>query len=1341
MGSGVTKLAKKPPQSKNLKVPLHIAIQAVIILQTNIRVFLAKKKLENLRHDRNHAEKQAHEYLQSVKKTKNNNNNNNAVSKKRNALSRKSISAGSDDDGMSFISRRPVSSHTPGSRRATASSASQRFFPSVSQTSQRMVSASRKHPIGGIGSNVSPFNNLLRSDLAQRLAGNPNIFAASTDVIYPFLGYVIKSRVNSTRRKLFINICHSPKVNRIICSPVREWTDTSHHDDDGARVAVDVSLVDVVIPSVIFDEIFVYQEKSASMVALDEMKRIELSTACVAYLNNLYSETGNGVDSQDEDNDDGFGMSNDDGEDGANSKQFCSTQFKLPRIKRAYVGILTPLFLTFDDEKEETSVAYLEPFRLSLALTTVSADVSFPPEVSYDMAMAWSSVHETSSLVQSSVKPASTNKRVSSLLDSSDEEDETSHELEKHQKEYLSNLQRFKTGMRVYVEITHGVLYLYRRRADHNDNNASTTNSKEPPSLKNGPLLGNSTNTPLIPGGEEELARILLSSYDMSPAVDAKNDLFFLHFDPVLQDKDSGYGEHGNPFFIPPTEAASGHAAAAEAAAYPTAGAMPNLIAPKYQQDTYFGPNDRFPESGGHNPAMHGRHVNRLASSINTTFTLQFRSYSELLAWQMFFEQHLTFLEESKRRWAMNTCQSVRFHRAHHSLFALPVPKGTWLIEKVNDQIRRKVFARLDRGYVLLFASENINQNPLELILLRGMRLDVQHRKIVRLRKFMTRLLLRPHDATHAQTSSIPGSRQFFIRGDGDSDNDIKIFVANFEQQIDFADAQMTALRIVYLEDAKALQYHRHIQHTILAFQVEALITVPESQTSDDDSDIEEQVVKAGIFERFFRVIRPHHSHATNLSTQQENATTSLQAGGKKKNANANNKRDSKDVSQGASVKEGGGAFFLPAENNNSSFSKDSISNNHNDGEKKDNAILWQELLCQQFDNFPAKPFKCDLILLAETKLMLLYHEMKLLAVVNVTRCLEKIMKKRERKADSLPSSPVKPGVSFASQSSNFTPAKLQQQTGAPAVKAVQLYRLDSSDDEDDNASDRDYNEFDADLSIDLTAALSSVTATAAATPGTQHGASASLNVVPRMGNSDPAGGANNILPPIIGNDDPNQYFIELLAYDGYVLNYSKLLRFFIYLMRLFIRRTYRLKMKCREDYETWVAIILAKVSPDGNASHLHALLSPGGPMLDSPMLRQPSNMNLKEDQLLRPELVSDDERNSSANGRNDLRGVVIDFDATKKYTKSLRANEKVLGSGIVLKHEKVMSHLQAASAPKQRRILLVTDLPRLVFIDTIGSIVRGHLDLQAESKMELKTVWITIFILYYFGFKHFQIV
>ncbi len=113
------------------------------------------------------------------------------------------------------------------------------------------------------------------------------------------------------------------------------------------------------------------------------------------------------------------------------------------------------------------------------------------------------------------------------------------------------------------------------------------------------------------------------------------------------------------------------------------------------------------------------------------------------------------------------------------------------------------------------------------------------------------------------------------------------------------------------------------------------------------------------------------------------------------------------------------------------------------------------------------------------------------------------------------------------------------------------------------------------------------------------------------------------------------------------------------------------------------------------------------------------------------PNLFKEDEDEEEEETEPPLPEIVIEADAMKKYARLLRVNEKVIGSGVVLKHEKTLLTKDSSIAPKQRRVLLVTDAPRMIFIDTIGSIVRGHVELQNDPKNEVKVVRSLYFYIY----------
>lgn len=83
---------------------------------------------------------------------------------------------------------------------------------------------------------------------------------------------------------------------------------------------------------------------------------------------------------------------------------------------------------------------------------------------------------------------------------------------------------------------------------------------------------------------------------------------------------------------------------------------------------------------------------------------------------------------------------------------------------------------------------------------------------------------------------------------------------------------------------------------------------------------------------------------------------------------------------------------------------------------------------------------------------------------------------------------------------------------------------------------------------------------------------------------------------------------------------------------------------------------------------------------------------------------------------------LAIDPEATKKYYRVLRKDERVICSGLVFKIEKLGS--AGTATHKQKRILVLTDNPRLIFLDTIGNIVRGHLELSKDGKTDAKMVF-----------------
>lgn len=131
----------------------------------------------------------------------------------------------------------------------------------------------------------------------------------------------------------------------------------------------------------------------------------------------------------------------------------------------------------------------------------------------------------------------------------------------------------------------------------------------------------------------------------------------------------------------------------------------------------------------------------------------------------------------------------------------------------------------------------------------------------------------------------------------------------------------------------------------------------------------------------------------------------------------------------------------------------------------------------------------------------------------------------------------------------------------------------------------------------------------------------------------------------------------------------------------------------------------------------------------------------MKEDSLSSPTKTTDSPAKAVANSlavfqsKQNIRGNNpadsiernIDNNATKKFFRLLRDGEKVIASGMVQKWEPKPKG--AFAAPSSKRIVVLTTTPRVLFLDPIGNIVRGHIELPpqvgatAATKVEYRHV------------------
>lgn len=185
------------------------------------------------------------------------------------------------------------------------------------------------------------------------------------------------------------------------------------------------------------------------------------------------------------------------------------------------------------------------------------------------------------------------------------------------------------------------------------------------------------------PYGKQEMIRYVMSSIDLETSVDLVNDLYFLHLDFITE-----------------------------------------------ELETLF---------------VLSKFLNMISSTtLNPRkLTLQFRSFSELQTWKMIFEQHSQYAQYAMARIPI-LAPTVKFHGV--SMSNLPSGKSTWLTEKLGPKSRKRIFAKIDRGWFIIFPNDNSVTpslaNAMDIFSLATVRCEVAHRKIIRLRKWITKITL-----------------------------------------------------------------------------------------------------------------------------------------------------------------------------------------------------------------------------------------------------------------------------------------------------------------------------------------------------------------------------------------------------------------------------------------------------------------------------------------------------------------------------------------------------------------------------------------------------------------------
>ncbi len=160
----------------------------------------------------------------------------------------------------------------------------------------------------------------------------------------------------------------------------------------------------------------------------------------------------------------------------------------------------------------------------------------------------------------------------------------------------------------------------------------------------------------------------------------------------------------------------------------------------------------------------------------------------------------------------------------------------------------------------------------------------------------------------------------------------------------------------------------------------------------------------------------------------------------------------------------------------------------------------------------------------------------------------------------------------------------------------------------------------------------------------------------------------------------------------------------------------------------TAAATASSAARPVGGSNNSHAHNHHGGPATKEDNLSHPETTHSYGTSLSGSTASSTTNLSgsltSNLNSKTDLKNV--DVEATKKFARLLRKDERVTAAGQVMKHDLPTPRVGAQSAAavtKQRRILVLTDAPRLLFLDPVGNIVRGNLELGGDAVVEVKMV------------------
>lgn len=206
-----------------INVPIEEANTAATLIQTHVRIYLARIRLEELKTGNEYEPHLATENKSTYhSRAVSPSSPSSMVSRTFSSLSKRAGQTNAEPDGGVSNANSTKSSAAGAISGKVPKQPYSLPINNINTSTATHVTHSAKHSTKSTMSSL----NAMRSprgvlgDIASRIMGGSQPPPPTDLLIYPFVAFVIKSRLMSNQKKLFLNICHSPLVSKLMTTPV-----------------------------------------------------------------------------------------------------------------------------------------------------------------------------------------------------------------------------------------------------------------------------------------------------------------------------------------------------------------------------------------------------------------------------------------------------------------------------------------------------------------------------------------------------------------------------------------------------------------------------------------------------------------------------------------------------------------------------------------------------------------------------------------------------------------------------------------------------------------------------------------------------------------------------------------------------------------------------------------------------------------------------------------------------------------------------------------------------------------------------------------------------------------